>query len=353
MTATVPTVEVKTVCKLSFSACTFYRYHDVLRIREARNTLFHCHRAELDQETFDEKWSYITEALQRLDRTLASFDSYLNTELDKEAVRRFHQKVNEQVLQESNGQLKAELKRRSDLVTIIIFFVCAVLLLVAGIIVVLVYALRNNYTCDHYLTFRETKLGSINIMPRGVKGWGAEDPQGEMDPLHHPALYAIYTHTAETAGCRVIPDCCTKVRDIQYKHMHFHHNLTAWSDIAYHYLIDTSGIIYEGRALDRAPSATLGWNNRSISIAMLGNYMFECDISRQMLGAFDYLLADLADRKILSPNYILYAMCEVRPTDSPGKYLYAKVNSSSDYPEFINHRQEHPHSMCTWNHTVT
>ena len=61
------------------------RYHDVLRIRETRNSLFHCQRAELDYETFQAKWLYVTDALQRLDKSLSSFDNYLNSDLDREA----------------------------------------------------------------------------------------------------------------------------------------------------------------------------------------------------------------------------------------------------------------------------
>jgi len=42
-------------------------FHDVLRIKETRNSLAHLIRPEVDNESFDRLWRYITSALQRLD----------------------------------------------------------------------------------------------------------------------------------------------------------------------------------------------------------------------------------------------------------------------------------------------
>jgi len=42
-------------------------YHDVLRIRETRNSLAHLIRPELDDDTFDRLWNYVAAALRRLD----------------------------------------------------------------------------------------------------------------------------------------------------------------------------------------------------------------------------------------------------------------------------------------------
>jgi len=41
--------------------------HDVLRIRETRNSLAHLIRPELDNESFERLWNYLSRALQRLD----------------------------------------------------------------------------------------------------------------------------------------------------------------------------------------------------------------------------------------------------------------------------------------------
>jgi DZIP3/ hRUL138-like HEPN len=43
-------------------------YHDVLRIKETRNSLSHLQKPELDNETFERLWSNITSALCRLNQ---------------------------------------------------------------------------------------------------------------------------------------------------------------------------------------------------------------------------------------------------------------------------------------------
>jgi len=42
-------------------------YHDVLRIKETRNSLAHLIRPELDNDSFEHLWNYLSDALQRLD----------------------------------------------------------------------------------------------------------------------------------------------------------------------------------------------------------------------------------------------------------------------------------------------
>jgi len=42
-------------------------FHDVLRIRETRNSLAHLIRPELDNDSFERLWNYLSSALRRLD----------------------------------------------------------------------------------------------------------------------------------------------------------------------------------------------------------------------------------------------------------------------------------------------
>lgn len=86
-------------------------YHDITRIRLTRNRLFHLQRPELDEGTFQDLWNYVSKALRRLDPFI-DFDSYLTAELDRSAARELEIQVKEQVLQEMNDVLRAELGGR-------------------------------------------------------------------------------------------------------------------------------------------------------------------------------------------------------------------------------------------------
>jgi len=83
----------------------------------------------------------------------------------------------------------------------------------------------------------------------------------------------------------------------------------------------------------------LGYNNRSISIALMGNFQWQHP-SDSALAALDALLyylqmnsSDLG--QILAKNYTLYGACEVRPTVSPGVNLYKRL---IQFPNYVSNQ---------------
>ena len=77
------------------------------------------------------------------------------------------------------------------------------------------------------------------------------------------------------------------------------------------------------------------WNNSTMSIAMIGNFMYEKpdDIA---IGALDLLLAYFKIQHYVTASFSLYAMCEVRDTDSPGVRLYNRLDYICKSPQLIN-----------------
>jgi len=77
-----------------------------------------------------------------------------------------------------------------------------------------------------------------------------------------------------------------------------------------------------------------------MSVALIGNFMYETpdDIA---IGSLNLLLAYFKIRQYVTANFILYAMCEVRPTDSPGVLLYNRLDelckSTNSYPHICQH----------------
>ena len=55
------------------------------------------------------------------------------------------------------------------------------------------------------------------------------------------------------------------------KILFFNMDNMGYSDIPYNYIIDSNGSIYEGRGLNQG-AHTYGFNDRSIGVAILGNY---------------------------------------------------------------------------------
>jgi len=92
--------------------------------------------------------------------------------------------------------------------------------------------------------------------------WGAALPTRTHNIKPNRLLFLHHTVGSKAVGGRI-------VRNIQRDHQ-IDRN---WSDIAYNWLVDEAGTIYQGRGWFVAGGATKGWNTWSHSIAYMGNSM--------------------------------------------------------------------------------
>ncbi len=64
-----------------------------------------------------------------------------------------------------------------------------------------------------------------------------------------------------------------------------HREDRGWADVAYHYFVGRSGLLYEGRALAVRGSHVGGYNTGSLGICLLGNFMEQEPTDAQILSA--------------------------------------------------------------------
>lgn len=86
----------------------------------------------------------------------------------------------------------------------------------------------------------------------------------------------IIHHTATAAGaCRHnTNECAASVRAIQRNHQ----QQRGWDDVGYNFLIGGSDVraeIYEGRGFDVVGAHAVGYNSRSVGIALIGDWTGE------------------------------------------------------------------------------
>jgi N-acetyl-anhydromuramyl-L-alanine amidase AmpD len=89
-----------------------------------------------------------------------------------------------------------------------------------------------------------------------------------------------------------------------------------YSDIPYHFVIDTDGTLHATRPLERMGAHCRGHNADSIGVALMGN-LDRVPPTEAQVATLTRLLADLR-RKYPVP---VFGHGDLRPTACPGRYL--------------------------------
>jgi uncharacterized protein with LGFP repeats len=124
------------------------------------------------------------------------------------------------------------------------------------------------------LTERQRARPYIGPRPPIVtrRGWGADEGLRERGFRYTKKVKAAFVHhTASGNNYR-----CSQVPSLIRSIYRYHVKSMGWRDIGYNFVIDKCGKIYEGRAGGVARPVlgahTLGFNNNSMGIAVLGSY---------------------------------------------------------------------------------
>lgn len=142
-------------------------------------------------------------------------------------------------------------------------------------------------------------LGTMRLMTR--RGWGAAEgprfsPKGEkgyFDEQSEPNGWLVYPQPLSDWLTTIVThhtalSFSSGPREIQQ----YHFAERGFADIAYHFLIDGIGILYEGRPLGIRGSHTAGANTGTIGIALMGNFELMA-VTRAQLSALQNLIAYL------------------------------------------------------------
>lgn len=201
----------------------------------------------------------------------------------------------------------------------------------------------------------------------GRAAWGADESLRynrngkEIFPVSYQTVEHVIIHHADTANFN---DPVLEMRSIYY----FHAITRGWGDIAYNYLIDFMGNVYEGRVggENAVGCHAEGYNSGSCGICLMGRF-FEDDITPQMHNAAVWIASWAArdlDPASFAPFYDipeLPTICghrDVNNTTCPGEDFYRslqmvrneaqRVISGRDTPE-VPPPQWHPGMLVVAN----
>ncbi|CAB0038027.1 unnamed protein product [Trichogramma brassicae] len=168
--------------------------------------------------------------------------------------------------------------------------------------------------------------------------WGALEPaklqqqrqseQSRPRPLKvQPAPYALIGHTA-TQSCYNEAKCQASCRLIQT----FHIEAKGWLDVGYNFLVGGDGNVYEGRGWDQAGAHTHNYNNRSLGLALVGDFTFKTPPLEQLEATLGLLELAVARDK-LARDYKLLGQRQVAHTSSPGDKLFNVIRTWEHWSE--------------------
>ena len=130
--------------------------------------------------------------------------------------------------------------------------------------------------------------------------------------VHHDGMTS-FTTTAQSAAA-------ARIEAIRRAHRGQN-----WGDIGYHFLIDPSGRVWEGRPLAWQGAHVKNNNEGNIGICVLGNYERQRVTDRQVY-ALDNFLASTMRQYGIAKNRV-YTHRELRSTACPGRSLQARMDS--------------------------
>lgn len=110
--------------------------------------------------------------------------------------------------------------------------------------------------------------------------WAAREPDhaareetGFYDPISNPGGWRVYDQPlAAVLHTLVIHHSALPVADGPLEIQALHMENKGYADIGYHFLIDATGQIFEGRPLDVRGAHTGGFNTGLIGVVLLGNF---------------------------------------------------------------------------------
>jgi len=171
------------------------------------------------------------------------------------------------------------------------------------------------------------------IIPR--KDWNAISPTDKMNYLSK-INYLVVHHTTFNGDNKIGQYTKQVLIKIQKYHMSKKYdeqgNLIKdkWSDIGYHYLISMDGQIFEGRDTKSQGAHAYGLNDKSLGIALLGDFSHK-EIYPSQMKSLIHLLSWLGQKYSIKSSHIIghRDVIELNPkatiTECPGIALYSQL----------------------------
>lgn len=165
------------------------------------------------------------------------------------------------------------------------------------------------------------RAGAAAVYAISRNRWGAETPRAEkMNPMNGVNRLTVHHEGNPQPNYDSTPgEVVYSLRKIQNTHFR---TLNA-GDIAYHFVIDRQGVVWQGRDLRWQGAHTKGGNEHNVGVMCLGNFNLQQPTAPQLNTLQQLCQALMVTYQI--PARGMYGHRELRSTACPGKNLYEQV----------------------------
>ena len=143
------------------------------------------------------------------------------------------------------------------------------------------------------------------------KGWGSRGPRKPFSWLNRKRVIGIALHHS---GVKNGPKGVAAVKAFERHHM----DANGWNAIAYNWLVDEEGVVYEGRGAGVISAATRPYNSRTESICYTGDG--EKPVPDKALESIRWLIGNIQER--YDNKLWVKGHRDLASTSCPGTWLY-------------------------------
>lgn len=154
---------------------------------------------------------------------------------------------------------------------------------------------------------------SSNVLSR--REWAGGDPiPSRMDRMTPVNRITVHHDGMDPNWSTSRRDCAARIDLIRRAHQNRH-----WGDIGYHYVIDRSGRVWEGRPLRYQGAHVKHHNEGNIGVMCLGNFERQSPSRAQLRALTEHLQRLMAEHNV--PRSRVYTHQELGVTACPGRAL--------------------------------
>ncbi|MDX2147852.1 MAG: peptidoglycan recognition family protein [Planctomycetota bacterium] len=161
---------------------------------------------------------------------------------------------------------------------------------------------------------------AMGVMPRS--SWTRSPViMSRANPLNGVSRITIHHDAIPSTGLRTSTDSVSRLNSVRSSHLQ-----RGWADIGYHFVIDPTGRVWEGRPLSLQGAHVSDNNEHNLGIMLMGNFDRHAPTAAQLASLDAFVVSQMRSYRV--PLARVFTHQEIKPTACPGRNLQRYVAQS-------------------------